>query len=240
MKSITIKRLYKLHTWTGIITGVILFIIAFSGAVAVFANPELKIWANPEIRSPVKSDPESYQAIIEEYAKQVEPRYLEELHFQLPETRTADHFRLTFEGHVEKPDGGEDHKGIVYEFAINATQARSKTDMDEYFAQSRYDIASFIGGFHADLHLGRPLGLILTGLLGLTLTVSIITGLLVHRKILSQLFTFRPGRSLSLGLNDGHKSMGVWGVMFHTTIAFTGAFLGLATVILVPAAAYVG
>jgi hypothetical protein len=40
-------------------------------------------------------------------------------------------------------------------------------------------------------------------------------------------------------LTDGHKVMSVWAVLFHSTIAFTGAFLGLATVILVPAAAYV-
>ncbi|MEC8375709.1 MAG: PepSY-associated TM helix domain-containing protein, partial [Pseudomonadota bacterium] len=89
------------------------------------------------------------------------------------------------------------------------------------------------------LHLGRPIGLILTGLLGLTLMVSIFTGVLVHRKKLPQLFTFRPQKSFSLLLNDGHKVMGVWGVVFHSILAFTGAFLGLATVILVPAAAYV-
>ena len=100
-------------------------------------------------------------------------------------------------------------------------------------------MSEFIIGFHADLHMGRPIGLLTTGVLGLTMMLSIVTGIFIHRKILAQLFTFRPGKSYSLMLNDGHKAIGVWGLLFNSVIAFTGAFLGLAIVVLVPAAAFV-
>jgi hypothetical protein len=40
-------------------------------------------------------------------------------------------------------------------------------------------------------------------------------------------------------LTDSHKVLSVWGLLFHGMIGFTGAFLGLATVILLPAAAFV-
>ena len=240
MKSISIKKLYKLHTWIGIITGILLFVIAFTGAVAVFARPELQIWANEAIRAPVSVSPAAYETSIAKLAKEVGPDYLEEIHVNLPRARSAGTARVIFEGHFEQPDGKEKHEGIVYELDPRDLSVIEKTDMETYFNSYGYDMASFIASFHADLHLGRPVGLILTGLLGLTLMVSIITGILVHRKKLGQLFTFRPAKSFSLLLNDGHKVMGVWGVAFHSIIAFTGAFLGLATVILVPAAAYVG
>ena len=239
MKSYTIKKLYKLHAWVGVITGILLFIIAFSGAVAVFARPELKIWANNDIRGEVPINPAAYQQLIDTYAKQVGDEYLEEIHVQFPGARSTEYARVIFEGHFEQPDGKEHHQGIVYQFHPTTLEEVSKTDMDTFFANPPLDMASFLAHFHADLHLGRPVGLILTGLLGLTLMVSIATGLIVHRKILAQLFTFRPTKSFSLMLNDGHKAMSVWGVMFHSVIAFTGAFLGLATVVMIPAAAWV-
>ena len=100
-------------------------------------------------------------------------------------------------------------------------------------------MADFLVTFHADLHLGSPLGLILTGLLGLTLLASVITGILIHPKILKELFNFRPWRSMRLLFTDTHKVLGVWGLLFHGTIGFTGAILGLVTVVLIPAAAFV-
>lgn len=240
MKSITIKKLYKLHTWVGIISGILLFVIAFTGAVAVFARPELKIWANDEIRSPVQSTPQQIEAVIEEYANTLDPIYREEVHVNLPDPRYTQFLRVIYEGHIKQEDGSEKHEGFVYLFDPNSLALVHKEDMMSFFnSDDGHDIATFIGSFHADLHLGRPVGLILTGLLGLTLMVSIVTGILVHRKKLGQLFTFRPTKSFSLLLNDGHKVMGIWAVAFHSVIAFTGAFLGLATVILLPAAAYV-
>ena len=240
MKSLTIKKLYKLHSWVGIITGILLFVIAFTGAIAVFARPELKIWANDEIRAPIKIDPQGYEQVINKYAQQVGPEFQEEVHFRLPSARTSEVVSIIYEGHFEDENGKEQHIGEVFVLDPRDYSNRGQYTMEEFFQLEMHDMSTFLAHFHADLHLGRPVGLILTGLLGLTLMVSIVTGILIHRKILKQLFTFRPKKSFSLLLNDGHKVMSVWGVVFHSVIAFTGAFLGLATVILVPAAAYVG
>lgn len=238
MKSITIKKLYKLHSWVGLITGILLFIIAFSGSVAVFEK-ELKIWSNNELRTPITLSSEDYEKLINSYAERVGDEYLDEIDFNIYRSRNSNHIELTFEGHFKLESGNEEYKGIVFELDPITFKLLNTTDTDTFYEQSKYNMASFIADFHADLHLGRPIGLILTGLLGLTLMVSIITGIFVHRKILAQLFTFRPMRTFSLLLADGHKVMSVWGILFHSIIAFTGAFLGLATVVIVPAAAYV-
>lgn len=240
MKSSTIKKLYTLHSWVGVITGILLFVIAFTGAVAVFARPELKIWGNESIRAEVPAQPQRLGKVVEEYAKKVGPEYLEEVHLEIPSPRFSATTRLIYEGHFDKPDGGEEHKGTVFQLNPRDFSLVKEWDMDAFFNSHQLDMSVFLAHFHADLHLGRPIGLILTGLLGLTLMVSIVTGIFIHRKILAQLFTFRVSKTFSLMLNDGHKVMSVWAVLFHSVIAFTGAFLGLATVILVPAAAYVG
>ena len=240
MKSITIKKLYNIHSWMGVITGILLFVIAFTGAVAVFARPELKIWANDNIRGPIDLQPQQVAQVIDRYAKQVGPDYLEEIHVQMPGVRSSETLRVIYEGHFETPEGGEEHKGQVFAFDPYQLELVKEQDMETFFNSGELDMAVFLAHFHADLHLGRPVGLILTGLLGLTLMVSIVTGIFIHRKILTQLFTFRIEKSFSLMLNDGHKIMSIWAVLFHSVIAFTGAFLGLATVILVPAAAYIG
>lgn len=261
MKSKTIKKLYTLHSWVGIITGVLLFVIAFTGAISVFGRPEIKVWANPEIRALKPVDSQRVEQLVSQYAKEVPEHYKEEVMIFLPGNRGFQYLTIVFEAHSGEPaddnektangehiDGEhveEEHHGpamgILYDFHPQTLELVKKQHgtIEEIFASREYDMSEFIVGFHADLHLGRPIGLLTTGVLGLTMMLSIITGIFIHRKILAQFFTFRPRKSRTLLLNDGHKAIGVWGLLFNSVIAFTGAFLGLAVVVLLPAAAFV-
>lgn len=241
MKSITIKKLYKLHTWVGLITGVLMFVVAFTGAVSVFALPELKIWGNPDARGEVAVPPAQIERLVAEYAKQVPEHYLEEVMIFLPGVRAFNDLTVIFEAHSGDDESEGKPVGQVYRFDPHSLEliGEMQGPINELFASRETDFADFIRDFHTDLLLGRPVGLLITGLLGLTLMASIATGLFIHRKVLRQLFTFRPRRTLSLTLNDAHKVTGIWGLLFHSTLGFTGAFLGLALVILVPAAAFV-
>ncbi|WP_029413668.1 PepSY-associated TM helix domain-containing protein [Paracidovorax oryzae] len=44
----TLNRLLTLHSWAGIVTGLLLFIVCFSGSVVVFKH-EIDLWANPSL-----------------------------------------------------------------------------------------------------------------------------------------------------------------------------------------------
>ncbi|MCQ9372279.1 PepSY domain-containing protein, partial [Corynebacterium sp. 35RC1] len=68
----------------------------------------------------------------------------------------------------------------------------------------------------------------IVGFLGVAMLVLIATGIVIHRKILAELFTQRWGRSLRVVTSDLHKSAGIWGLGFHILIAGTGAWLGVA------------
>ncbi|MBW8190611.1 PepSY domain-containing protein [Neiella marina] len=241
MKSINIKKLYAIHSWVGIITGILLFVVAFTGAVAVFARPELKIWASPEIRTPAQVDPIQVERLVHEYAAMVPDNHFDAITIAMPGMRSATALEIRYEYHGHDHENGGPDSVIQYQFDPHSYEllGEKQGDFETLFDDYQYDMADFIANFHADLHLGRPVGLLITGLLGLTLLASLVTGVIIHRKILRQLFTFRPFKGFSLLMNDGHKVMGVWGMLFHGLIGFTGAFLGLALVILVPAAAYV-
>ena len=241
MRRITTKRFYAIHSWVGALTAILIFVIAFTGSVSVFGRPELKIWANEIVHHPARHDPATIEALVKARAAEVPQRYLDEIVVLYPGVRSASNFIVYFESDRELDDGTHEHHIIRFDHHPHTLELLSRREGQplELFESDRSDMADFIITFHADLHLGNPWGLLLTGLLGLTLFASIVTGVITHRKILREAFTFRPFRSLRLLFTDSHKALGVWGMLFHGTIAFTGAFLGLAVVILFPAAAYV-
>ncbi|WP_394205522.1 PepSY-associated TM helix domain-containing protein [Shewanella waksmanii] len=241
MKSLTIKKLFQMHSWVGIVTGILLFIVAFTGAVAVFSRPELIIWSNATgSEVPQAVAPKQIEQLVNQYSKQVPSEFTENIHIYMPTGYNYTELTLLFESH----HGDENYdQPVVYAYEINSNTLALERQFygltGDYYEGRKDTAGAFIGHFHADLHLGRPIGLILTGFMGLTLMVSVITGLYIHREMFKQLFTFRREKSLSVIVSDGHKLFGLWGSIFHFVIGFTGAFLGLATVILLPAAAYV-
>lgn len=240
MKSITLKKLFLLHSWVGVVTAILLFIVAFTGALAVLARPELKIWANPELQQVQQIPNAKITELVNTYHKKVPEAFGENIHVFMPTGHNFHLLALVFESH----HGDEQYQQEVlraFEFnphsleLVNTYYGPSKA----YYANKKTDAASYIGEFHADLHLGRPIGLILTGFLGLTLLVSTVTGLFIHRKLIKEMFSFRWRKGFDVTISDGHKVMGIWGSIFNVVIGFSGAFLGLATIILLPAAAFV-
>ncbi len=232
-----LKKFYVLHSWVGVITGILLFVIAFTGAMSVFARPDLKLWANESLHAPSQVTPATVEKMLDDATTRVDPSFLFEVHAFLPSPRVWTNLVLILEqDHHDQPEA----EALWLEYHPQTLELLKQWQghPDLLFEQRSTDMSDFISGFHADLHLGQ-LGLILTGLLGLTLMASIATGLFIHRKILKELFSFRPDRSFRLLLTDTHKVISVWGILFHAMIGFTGAFLGLATVLLVPAAAFV-
>lgn len=147
----------------------------------------------------------------------------------LPGESGFTHLHIGFEREIELENGQHDHHVVVFQHHPQTLvqESRFEGGLNEWFATFPQDMANFMTTFHADLHLGNPIGLVLTGLLGLTLFASIVTGVIIHRKIFKEFFSFRPLRSLRLLFTDTHKVLGVWCLLFHGVIGFTGAFLGL-------------
>lgn len=204
----TLSILYTLHSWAGIVTGLLMFVVCFSGAVVVFKH-EIDLWANPALkdlpRAAVPAGPDAVLAALERYA---------------PGAR------------VERLQAPDEVSPVWFVFAKLAPDARNvklaaRADSGEIVGPVDSQLGQFIRTLHVFLFFGPRW---IVGFLGVAMFFLIVSGTIIHRKVLRELFTLRWGRSFRLIASDFHKAAGVWGLLFHGLIAFTGAWLGLAPV----------
>lgn len=71
-------------------------------------------------------------------------------------------------------------------------------------------LADFLVELHVRLHVPDPWGSLLTGLLGLAMLVTAVSGFIMHRHLLRELFTLRRHRKALLGKRDAHAVSGSW------------------------------
>lgn len=206
----TLNRLFVLHSWAGIVTGLLMFIVCFSGAVVVFKN-EIDLWANPSLAQLPRSAP---PAPLDVVLGQLQARYpgatVETI--ALPDAVNPSYYAYVRE------------RGAP---ASARTKVALRSDTGAVVGPVDSQLGQYLRMLHVFLFFGPRW---IVGFLGVAMLVLIGTGFVIHRKILAELFTQRWGRSFRVVMSDLHKAAGVWGLVFHIVIAFTGAWLGLAPV----------
>ncbi|MEM7734534.1 MAG: PepSY-associated TM helix domain-containing protein, partial [Deinococcota bacterium] len=217
-------RVFDLHSWTGVVLGLFVFVVSFTGCIALFAD-EIHTWEDPARRLAVPERPVPIQPELNKF---------------LGEAREGDR-ELQFVG-LWAPS--------VYEPYYYASVAVRDQDRQNELLERRWNaatgevLAPHGGGlsewmldFHRDLMWpealgGRQIGRFLVGLAGIILLLSIVSGVVLHSKILKELFALRYQRQVRLIWQDSHKVAGLWGLPFYLMISFTGAFLGVITLVL--------
>ncbi len=209
MQQATTKALYSVHAWTGIVTGLALFIVCFTGAVVVFKH-ELDLWANPSLRVlPLPETPATLDTVLAELRQAYPEARIDSV--SLPRQQMP-----AFTAFARLPDGER------VKLAAHPETGAALGRVDS-------ELGQFIRSLHVFLLFGPRW---IVGFLGVVMLASIVTGVLIHQKILKDLFTQRWQSSLRLMLSDAHKLIGVWALLFHILIAFTGAWLGLVPVVM--------
>ena len=79
----------------------------------------------------------------------------------------------------------------------------------------------FFYRFHYQLHLQRP-GIWIVGAAAMVMLVALVTGLVIHRRIFKNFFTFRARASSHRTWMDVHNVTSVLVLPFHFMITFTG------------------
>ncbi len=208
----TLNMLFTIHSWAGVVTGLLLFVVCFSGAVVVFKN-EIDRWANPSLAAlPRAQAPLSLDTLLRN-VQEAYPRAQVEA-IALPDVVTPSHFV-----YLREPGAGA-AQAERFKVAVRSDDGRVAGRVDSQLGQ-------FLRMLHVFLFFGPRW---IVGFLGVAMLVLIATGFVIHRKILAELFTLRWGRSLRVVMSDLHKAAGIWGLGFHIVIALTGAWLGLAPV----------
>ncbi|MDF3020405.1 MAG: peptidase [Steroidobacteraceae bacterium] len=220
-----------LHTWFGLVLGFVLMVAFFFGALSVF-DREIDRWAIPETRFEPQPMP-SFDRVLRPVFERIEPR---------EEELAAARERVG--GPLEKNlplmnwSAYTTHRDPVLtmyaEFAVTnnpddpADHAHGWVTIDPRNGQVLPDDQLKIGSeffypLHYSLHLHwKDLGYWIVGLAALVMLAALVSGVLIHRKLFRELFTFRPWKAVRRGTLDLHNLTGVVALPFHFVFAFTG------------------
>lgn len=213
------KRLLDLHALAGVVSGLFIFIISLSGIFALFEE-ELLTWEQPALRIALPEQPVALMPLLEDFAEELgrDGKLLEmDVHLISPATPF-------YEVSARVRPAGE-----------RSSERRSRRFHPASGAVLPPPVTGFVHwlvNFHGSLMLPRTYGRAIVAISGLFLTLSILSGVVIHRKILKELFTWRFNRSIRVKWQDSHKALSVWGLPFHLVIALTGIWLGVVALLL--------
>ena len=206
-----------LHTWAGLIFGWVLFAMFLTGTLAFF-RPEITSWMQPEIQArptPAVQAVDLAQRYLTEHAPDAKRWFI------TPPSNREPLIQMLYQ--VPKPKPGE--RGFV----------RVKLDpvSGQAIAGRETRGGDFFYRFHFELETAFPWGRWLASIAGMFMLVAIISGIITHKKIFTDFFTFRPKKGGQRAWMDGHNVLSVLGLPFHLMITFSGLVLFM--VMLMPA-----
>ncbi len=201
-----------LHTWSGLIFGWVLFAMFLTGTLAFF-RPEITAWMQPEIQArpaPAAQSVAAAQRYLSENAPDATRWFI------TPPSDREPSIQLLYQ--VPKPKPGE--RGFV----------RVKLDPATGQAMTARETrgGDFFYRFHFELETAFPWGRWLASIAGMFMLVAIISGIITHKKIFTDFFTFRPRKGGQRAWMDGHNALSVLGLPFHLMITFSGLVLFMA------------
>jgi uncharacterized iron-regulated membrane protein len=195
-----------LHTWAGVVLGGLLFAIFWMGTLAVF-DREIDRWMMPMTRLTIPETHISFDALRPSYEAAVKARA--PVWSVILPTEREPVLWLAY----------NDASGQVRQFVDPSTGA-ALPDPGTW-AGTR-----FIYPFHYMLHIRfQQIGIWLVGLASMAMLVLCISGVVIHRKIFADFFTFRPRKQPRRMLLDLHNVTGVLGLPFHVVITLSGLII---------------
>lgn len=209
------RSAYTIHSWTGLLTGWLLFVICLTGTLVVYKHP-LKALSNPNLARVEQVDRLGPDGAMAAFQKAYPEARVTMLAFP------QDIYSIHQYSLKAKIGEGKDKR-----YWVNADNGAVETELQS-------DFADFIQRLHANLFMGHE-GQWFIGLLGVTMAVSLIAGLWFHwPHIRRDLFHLRLGSHRRKAWSDVHKFASVWAFPFLLVIAVTGAWLGIETVVDIP------
>ena len=191
-----------LHTWSGLVVGWVLFAIFVTGTASYY-RAEISHWMRPELSEPT-TDPATAATRAAAYLKRQMPDALA-WSVKLPTTEHP-----STEVYWWNHPAGPYHHALLDPATGEASQARDTRGGD------------FLYRFHFELSLPPIWGRWIVGTCAMILLISLITGIITHRRIFADFFTFRRDKSAQRGWLDAHNVVGVLALPFHLMIVYTG------------------
>ncbi len=192
-----------LHTWAGVVLGGLLFAIFWMGTLSVF-DREIDRWMAPMTRlAPARGDVAvdvlrpTYEAAAAAGATS--------WFAQLP-TERAPVLQVTWREGTRQ--------------SLRVFDPASGTALPD---PGTWGGTGFLYPFHYMLHV--RLGYWIVGVAGMAMLLLCVSGVVIHRKIFADFFTFRADRQPRRLVLDLHNVTGVLGLPFHLMITLSGVIV---------------
>ena len=211
---------FDLHTVSGIVLSVLLFVIFFAGSFSFFRD-EIVNWERNETVTTKGAIDIDVDAALDTIAK-----------------------KYTLYGREVSIHKGYDERRVRVNVSASADTTNKEAGaflyMDTKTFQSHdyissYTLGEFLYRLHFFAQIPYPVGYYLSGFTALFLFFIVLTGILIHwKKIISNFYLFRPWAKLKTIWTDAHTALGTIGLPFQAVYAITGAFFMINIFLVIP------
>jgi uncharacterized iron-regulated membrane protein len=196
-----------LHTWTGLIVGWVLFFVFVTGNLGRF-DTEIDQWMKPE--APAQITPIEQQVGTAQLRLQARVPDADRWHIYLTTNRDTPYLRIRSEAPPV-----DDVRGQRSEEYLDPASGAPLNTRATGGGQLLYKM-------HYELHyLPDSVSDWLIGICSMFMLVAIISGVITHKKIFADFFTFRPGKGQRSWL-DLHAVLAVLTLPFFLMITYSG------------------
>lgn len=214
---------FHIHTVSGIVISVVLYIIFFAGSFAFFRD-DIASWERGESAA-ISNE---IQLNFDQALKALDTSYdLQGRKITISQPHNEKKVAVSLEATKDSLASKKAREG-QFVYLDNSTYKTSTYD-------EAYNLGEFIYRLHFLAQIPYPVGYYLSGFIALFFLFAIVTGVLLHwKKIVSNFYVFRPKEKLKTGWTDAHTSLGMLGLPFQFAYAVTGAFFMIKLLIVAP------
>ncbi|SHL46092.1 PepSY-associated TM helix domain-containing protein [Phytopseudomonas punonensis] len=208
-----------LHTWTGLVVGWVLFFVFVTGT-AGYVDDEITRWMEPERPLQVRIEGVERGAMLERALQRLEQvaSNAKSWTITLPHTtlrpRGEQGLAISWE---DLPEHGHDYGRRGGE-ELNARTGLPRQEVEPRETGG----GGALYEMHYVLHyMPYNVGITIVGVCTMLMLLAILTGVITHKKIFKDFFTFRPGKGQRSWL-DAHNVISVMALPFFLMITYSG------------------
>ncbi|WP_233235896.1 PepSY domain-containing protein [Bordetella sp. LUAb4] len=197
-----------LHTYTGLLLGWALFAMFLTGTLS-YVRDEITAWMKPPVQHSFADAHTAERAVAA--LRKLAPD-AEQWNIDLPTVRQpAVEASWRAKGAAQGRRGRE---SVMLDAGTGDVLKVPETRGADFFYRFHFEF------YGMSVYTGR----IIAGIAAFFMLVAIISGVITHKKIFTEFFTFRPRKGQRSWL-DAHNALAVLGLPFHFVLTFTGLLL---------------
>jgi uncharacterized iron-regulated membrane protein len=201
MKNTLRQSMAWLHTWSGLLVGWLLFVIFVGGTISCF-DRELDDWMRPSLHGIEGTPAPKFDATMAQIATRAPEAHAWWAHVPHERERAIEAFWMLDDGSMD-----------TLTLDPRTAEPIPETAGGDFFFE-----------LHWNLHAGNT-GMWIVAIAGLLMLVALVAGVITHKRIFKDFFTFRPSAGGQRAWLDGHNVTGVLGLPFHLLMAYTGVII---------------